>query len=582
MKNKIILSALLGAALCSSGCLEEAFPENGTMTSEQVKGADMAKLAAAVPGYMLSYGGSFNWDIGFASNMIWRDVMTADMPVYSIGYDYFTNFNYQLVIGDMGPATYMWRDYYTLIMLCNKVLAATGTDVEPTAVEAPYAGTALAYRVMAYSELAREFEWKRCGIASLDDEATSRGIWGLTAPIVTETTTENDTRTLPRAPFWQMYRFILTDLDHAEAILAETHQAEATNYACLGLIYGFQARMWLELGSRFLQANEDLQLALANEEENPELRKLNITSAYDCFELAAECAQKAINEGFTPVTEGQWFNPSSGFNTPTQAWMFSINITPDNALARDETWKSWVSFMSPEATYGVACDDYQATKQIDARLFSQIDGNDWRRATWIAPGDSASLEAYTEKYSRITSLTFDEWSAYAPYCGFKWHPAGGDRNTASNGNAVSIPLMRIEEMWLIQAEALAYANPGAGAAKLEQFMNAYRMNAGTTYTCPAADVEGVVDAIWTQKRIEFWGEGIVYWDYKRRNLAITRGYPGTNHPDVFRYNSYPNAVAPWLNFYFPDRSHNLNEALILNPDPSGAIPESELWTPSAQ
>ena len=27
-----------------------------------------------------------------------------------------------------------------------------------------------------------------------------------------------------------------------------------------------------------------------------------------------------------------------------------------------------------------------------------------------------------------------------------------------------------------------------------------------------------------QKRIEFWGEGIIYWDYKRLELSVTRGY----------------------------------------------------------
>jgi hypothetical protein len=30
-----------------------------------------------------------------------------------------------------------------------------------------------------------------------------------------------------------------------------------------------------------------------------------------------------------------------------------------------------------------------------------------------------------------------------------------------------------------------------------------------------------------QKRIEFWGEGIIYWDYKRLELSVTRGYSGT-------------------------------------------------------
>ena len=40
-----------------------------------------------------------------------------------------------------------------------------------------------------------------------------------------------------------------------------------------------------------------------------------------------------------------------------------------------------------------------------------------------------------------------------------------------------------------------------------------------------------------QKRIEFWGEGIIYWDYKRLELSVTRGYSGTNCPVGYRMNS---------------------------------------------
>lgn len=579
--KRILLNTIIAAALTAplTGCLEEAFPEDGKMTGPQIANADISKLAAAIPAYMLYYGESNYYDIGFAADMIWRDAMTADLPYFKLGYDYFTNFNYQLVIGNNGPATLMWQRYYYLLQKCNSVIAATGYDIAPDSYEAPYAGTALVYRAMAYLDLSREFEYKRTGVAALDQIAEERSLWGLTVPLITETTTEAESRHTPRLPFEQMYRFILNDLSQAESILAETHSASAKNYACLGLVYGYQARVWLELGSRCLNNAADVEKMKAsdNSAEFTELVKFDIASANDCFAKASECARKAIGEGFTPVTFGEWYNPSSGFNTPTNAWMQAMLISPDNDLAKYCTWKSWVSFMSPEANYGIASNDYENYKCIDARLFSQMDPNDWRRDTWVAPGDSASLTAYNEKYAKATSMTFDEFSVFGTYGGFKYHPAGGDRNTAANGNAVAIPMMRVEEMWLIDAEASAYIDPALGKQKLENFMNAYRMKEGTTYECPLSSLVGVVDAIWTQKRIEFWGEGLVYWDYKRRNLAIVRGYPGTNHPEVYRYNSYPDACAPWLNFYIPDRSHNLNDLVVLNPDPSGAIPD--LWKP---
>ena len=77
---------------------------------------------------------------------------------------------------------------------------------------------------MAYLDIARQFEFKKTGIASLDDKASKDGIWGLTVPIVTEKTTKEMQRHNPRAPFYKMYRFILTDLNHAEEYLAKpTH-----------------------------------------------------------------------------------------------------------------------------------------------------------------------------------------------------------------------------------------------------------------------------------------------------------------------------------------------------------------------
>ena len=49
-----------------------------------------------------------------------------------------------------------------------------------------------------------------------------------------------------------------------------------------------------------------------------------------------------------------------------------------------------------------------------------------------------------------------------------------------------------------------------------------------------------------------------------------------NHPDLYRYNSYPGAVAPWCNMYIVDRVRDLNQTVILNPDPTKAI--TTLWT----
>lgn len=54
-------------------------------------------------------------------------------------------------------------------------------------------------------------------------------------------------------------------------------------------------------------------------------------------------------------------------------------------------------------------------------------------------------------------------------------------------------------------------------------MKTYRYS---SYQCTASAMEDFRKELILQKRIEFWGEGIIYWDYKRLELSVTR---------VFRY-----------------------------------------------
>lgn len=576
--NKSILAACLSfMSIWMTGCLEEAFPESNDQTADQIKNADKAALASAIPAYFLTYSSDYYYDSGFASLGLWRDAMTADLPVYDREYDYFTWFNEQLYLGNYELQTLYWRRYYYLLQKCNSVISVCNPD--PQSEDAPYLGMALTYRAWVYADLIRTYEFKSTGVERLDQFAETNGLYGITVPLVTENTTETEARNLPRAPFQQMYRFIMNDLNRAEKLLENTLTVSAKNMVSRGVVYGMKARLWLEMGSRFDNHAEDLsiQISAENNEEYATLDRLDITSANDCFANAATYARKAINEGlYTPLTQTQWYDPINGFNTPVNSWMLCMIINSNNGLAKSMTWQSMVSYLAPEATYGVSHYTYGAYRMIDARLFSEMDKNDWRRDTWIDPNDVANESAFNAKYSKVTSMEYSEWKKYAAYAGFKFHPAQGAASVSTTGNAISIPLMRIEEMYLIEAEALAHAQgPGAGKQALETFMNTYRMKEGSNYICKDSSLDGVVDAVFRQKRIELWGEGLILWDYRRLEKAIERGYPGTNHVASFRYNSYPNKVAPWTTFYIPDRVNQLNPACKLNPDPSNAI--TTLW-----
>ena len=560
------LSLLLAAPMLTS-CLEDTFP-TGYAIQDQVDKADKTFLVNSIPAYLNNYSTSYNYDIGVMGFNIWRDASTADMPIYDNSYDYFSYMASGITLGSQWAlASNIWQRYYSLVQKTNLVMQAVDVEANPQDAEA--AGMACAYRANAYMEMAQWYEYKMTGLAGLDDQAKAAGIMGLTVPIVTENTSEAEARHNPRAPFYTMYRFILTDLNNGERYCFGKAEPQSKSSAGLGVIYGLQARFWLLMGTRFQLHPEDLDTAAAHEDDSDiPYDKFGVASAKACFEKAAAYARKAINTGYSPLSETQWFDPKAGFNSVNNAWMWADIITTDDGLATSMVWQSWVSFMCPEATYGIACSSYNGYRMIDNRLFDQISDSDWRKSTWISPDDVADENSFNTKYARGTVLNFDEWSKYKAYCGFKYHPANGSNSVSTVGNAVSIPMMRVEEMYLIEAEAIGRAQgEGAGRAALESFVNTYRYKDGS-YRSTGAGIEGFIDDVFTQKRIELWGEGLIMWDYRRLEKAIIKGYPGTNFPKLYQVNSLPNYVAPWTTLSIPESEHNYNESCILNPDPS--------------
>lgn len=550
-----------------TSCLEETFPTSSAVQG-QVDTADKSYLVNSIPAYYMRYNTDYYYDIGMTGFNIWRDASTADLPIYDNGYDYFSYVGSGITLGANWALSYnVWQRYYSLVQKCNLVMQAV--DVESNPDDAEAAGIAATFRANAYMEMAQWYEYKKTGYAAFDDKAEQDGIMGLTVPIVTESTTETEARNNPRAPFYTMFRFILTDLNNAEKYAFGKPEPSTKSYPGLGVAYGLQARFWLLVGTRFELHPSDLATALSHEDD-PEISydKLGITNAHDCYVKAAEYARKAINTGYTPTTETQWFDPKTGFNSVNNSWMWGVIINTDNGLASSLVWQSWVSFMCPEASYGISCYPYNGYRMINDRLFAKIPDSDWRKTTWIAPDDVGDEQAFNTKYARGTSLGFSTWSGYQAYAGFKFHPANGDGDISTVGNAVSIPMMRVEEMYLIEAEAAGRAyGDGQGRSLLESFVNTYRYKDGS-YKSTGAGIEGFIDDVFTQKRIELWGEGLILWDYRRLEKAVTRGYPGTNWPASYRLNSLPNYVAPWSTFSIPEQERNFNKAVILNPDPS--------------
>lgn len=542
-------------------CLDVTEPTDRVTEEQMMQSESSVKaLNVGIAASVMNYGSTYS-HAAYPALMIWRDVHCAELPVFSTSYDYFANSTSYMGEGQLYYD--WWYQYFNTIHNANNVIRIVD---ETTAGEETlrYLGNALGYRAWCYLEASQMWEYKRTGVTMLDQQADANGLWGLTVPIVTEKTTMDESRNNPRAPFHKMFRFINTDLKHAEQLLAGYNRSQC-NEMNTAVVSALAARFWMLAGTRFEQSAEDLATMKQHDNDNDGLQPLGINTAEDCFKKAAEYAQKAIDNSGSPTTRDQWMNATTGFNTAIQSWIFGIEMVPDDNGAA--SWKNFTSFMSPDADFGVASSTYEAMRLCDQALYNKISDSDWRKLTWISPDDVGTPDA-AEKYA--TNLSADEFALLPELCGLKFHTANGERTDHKTAAAIDLPIIRVEEMYFILSEAKARVEGyAAGSQVLEDFINTWRYTDGL-YTTGATDLNQFIREMMTQKRIEFWGEGIVFWDYKRLCLGVTRKYEGSNHAEAYQHNSPDGVAARWWNYYIPSNEYQYNKALeqTKNPDPS--------------
>ena len=154
-------------------------------------------------------------------------------------------------------------------------------------------------------------------------------------------------------------------------------------------------------------------------------------------------------------------------------------------------------------------------------------------------------------------------------------------------------MMRVEEMYLIEAEAVGMSQgEDAGIALLESFVKT--RDPQYTYADAAARFsEGFVknfqEEVLFQKRVEFWGEGVGFFDAKRIRPGVKSWYKGSNviHESL-KYDI--NEVSPYWNFVIPTSELENNDYIVEedgvateidgvmttlnNPDPTSSVANS--------
>ena len=293
----------------------------------------------------------------------------------------------------------------------------------------------------------------------------------------------------------------------------------------------------------------------------------------DCYAKAAEYAQKAIHsDGYKPLTQAEWTDVKTGFNTANDSWMFGTLVNSKEQI-NTAAWYTFLGWMCSESTWGMP--NYNAYRCIGKALYDKISEKDWRRYSWVNPDDAGEQKDAEGKAcvpaGYETQLSASQWANLPAYANLKFRAGSGSNDVLETGLIASLPLMRVEEMYFDYFEAIAHTQSVAAAAQaLQNFVNTYRYT-DDSYQCEATDMDSFIQALMVQRRIELWGEGLVMFDYKRLNLPVQRNYVGSNYEASYRLNSYSGYVAPWMNYMIPEDEKDRNPAVVLPPNPSGVI-----------
>ncbi|MBQ7195579.1 MAG: RagB/SusD family nutrient uptake outer membrane protein [Bacteroidales bacterium] len=547
MKYKVLLSFAVAAATLVTGCVKETFPTNGA-TTEQVSASASALAGSvnAVPAQMVQWYlvyGEQDWefDMAYPGMMIIRDSVTGEIvDVGETGYDWFSYWsgcNYAL-----GPNTsraYVpWRTYYMFVKSANDIIAAVDPETA-SAAQLVYLGGAKAFRALFYLDMVRMYEYKAPTDPAVDAAyKPEKDVTGLAVPIVTEKTTQEDAKNNPRATVEDVYKLIFSDLDDAEKYLAG--QPSATSLSPTpAVVAGLKARAYLERGSA------------------------GVPGAFDSAYKYADAALTAFNG--KPLTKELWQNPKTGFNNAEAnktSWMWYIGYSDSNL----SNLCNFNGHMSPECTWTSYA--WAVMRGIPKYLYESIPESDFRRYSFLDPD---MLDYYDYETNR--PIDDPDKKPMKPYTNIKFRPAQGNCDTYKVGGASDVPLMRMEEITLIKAEAQAMKGDLDGA---KTTLATFVKTRNPEYDCSSiSSAAAFQDEVYLQKRIELWGEGLIYFDAKRLAKGMRNGYPNTNAQVGYRFNC--TGVVPHWNFCIPQSEIEGNPALKdwNNPEPAKSLKE---WT----
>ncbi len=475
-------------------------PEGSTITADQKQEvvtldpsmamAGVTGLASQMTAFGSITGGSASqdhWDIGFPGLYIMMDERGMDMYSVETGYNWFVS---AMMMSDglstSQDAYTMWAYNYNLIFIANNVISSVEPKLEEGS-EIPddnekfmfYVGQAYGFRAYAYWYLAQSFQFTYKGHENSP-----------CVPIITNENSEEAAHDgIARSTVKEVYQQIINDLTHSLELLESTSvtiedviDSKPKRFLTPAAVHGMLARTYLLMN--------------------------------DWSKAAAEAQAAITKSGATPLTMEQASVP--GFSSIEEDnWLWGIAVMETDRVVTTGIC-NFPSHMG-SFCYGYAT-AVGAWKWINQKLYAKIPSSDVRKGWWLnSRGTSSNLTAQQQQYVSQRGADAGVQVKFAPYQGI----------LNQDVNSCDIPLMRVEEMYYILAEAQGMQDLSTGIETLNDFVKTYR---DPSYECLASSQEDFQDQVWLQRRIELWGEGMSYYDMMRLGKPLDRvggGWPST-------------------------------------------------------
>ncbi len=441
-----------------------------------------------------------HYDFGYPAIMMALDARTEDVVGQADGYNHFsvwTNFSR----GNLLPVSLMWQYMYPTIAKANDIISTTEANSDENML---MLAQARALRSWAYWNLVQTYAKN----PALHPDA--EGVIILNGNSIDGS--------YPLSSLREVYARIMEDIDIAvddlesiELTAANLNVAQAKRYIDLATAYGLRARYNLTQ-HRYDEAATDARRAIEASSARP-------------LQMAA-----AAYPGFNDAKLGNW--------------MWSVILTPQDRAVTSVI----VNFPSMMCNFSYGYTSVGCIRGCGTDLHNYLknNGNDVRLNWFLdSNGQSSNLTRSQQAYiNEVLSMTNIRWG------NIKFDSYMSKVSTEENAN--DVPLMRIEEMYLIEAEGLAMSgNTSRALDLLNTFVRTYRNPDYEFTSTTASDIQQEI--LW-QRRAELWGEGIVYFDKLRLELGVDR-YNDDNWPESLRYRI--SGTSRWMLF-----NHTMSSPLV--------------------